>query len=68
MSEHRIRRRTYELFAPRLGGRAGVVIDWAIITLIALNILAVMFETVDPIAAAYARELYLFELDRKSVV
>jgi voltage-gated potassium channel len=39
-----------------------VFVDWAIITLIALNILAVMFETVDPIAAAYARELYLFEL------
>ena len=62
MSEHPIRRRTYELFAPRLGGRVGVFVDWAIITLIALNILAVMFETVDPIAAAYARELYLFEL------
>jgi voltage-gated potassium channel len=40
----------------------GVFVDWAIITLIALNILAVMFETVDPIAAAFARELYLFEL------
>ena len=62
MSEHPIRRRTYELFAPCLGGRVGVFVDWAIITLIALNILAVMFETVDPIAAAYARELYLFEL------
>jgi voltage-gated potassium channel len=62
MSEHRLRRRTYELFAPRLGGRVGVFVDWAIITLIALNILAVMFETVDPIAVAYARELYLFEL------
>jgi voltage-gated potassium channel len=52
MSEHPIRRRTYELFAPRLGGRVGVFVDWA----------AVMFETVDPIAVAYARELYLFEL------
>jgi voltage-gated potassium channel len=53
---------TYELFAPRLGGRLGIVLDWGIMALIIVNIGAVLLETVDPISAAYAREFYLIEL------
>ncbi len=49
MPDHRSRRRVYELFAPRLGGATGRRMDWAILLLIALNVAAVMLETVDPI-------------------
>lgn len=53
---------TYEIFAPRLGGRLGAAFDWGIMGLIVINIIAVLLETVDPVAAAYGRELYLIEL------
>jgi voltage-gated potassium channel len=58
---------TYRLFAPRLGGRLGIALDWGIMTLIVINILAVLLETVDPVAAAYGRELYLIEIVSVSV-
>jgi voltage-gated potassium channel len=52
----------YEVFAPRLGGQVGKAVDWGIIGLIIINIIAVLLETVDPIANAYAGELYAFEV------
>ena len=53
---------TYGIFAPRLGGRLGAAFDWGIMGLIVINIVAVLLETVDPIAAAYGRELYVLEV------
>jgi voltage-gated potassium channel len=53
---------TYGIFAPRLGGRLGAAFDWGIMGLIVINIVAVLLETVDPIAAAYGRELYVIEV------
>nr|ABC70100.1 ion transport protein [Haloquadratum walsbyi] len=58
---------TYEIFAPRLGGRLGAAFDWGIMGLIVINIIAVLLETVDPIAATYGRELYLIEIISVSV-
>lgn len=52
----------YELFAPRLGGRAGAALDWGIMALIVINITAVILGTVGPIAAGYGSELFLIEL------
>ena len=53
---------TYGIFAPRLGGRLGAAFDWGIMGLIVINIVAVLLETVDPIVAAYGRELYVIEV------
>ena len=53
---------TYELFAPKLGGRLGLWTDWFIIGLIAVNVVAVMLETVEWIDAAYGTQLYWFEV------
>ena len=57
MMYRRVRAFTYELFAPRLGGRLGIAFDWGIMTLIVVNIVAVLLETVEPVSAAYRREL-----------
>lgn len=62
MDYTRIRSFTYNIFAPRLGGRLGAAFDWGIMGLIVINIIAVLLETVDPIAATYGRELYLIEV------
>lgn len=52
----------YELFEPRLGGRAGRVVDWAILLLIAVNVTAVMLETVDPIYERFTRGFHWLEV------
>ncbi len=52
----------YELFAPRLGGRAGAALDWGIMALIIINIGAVIMGTVDLVQNNYGTELYLIEL------
>lgn len=57
----------YKIFAPRLGGRLGAAFDWGIMSLIVVNILAVLVETIDPVAAAYGAELRLIELISVSV-
>jgi voltage-gated potassium channel len=62
MNYTQLRSVTYEIFAPRLGGRLGAAFDWGIMGLIVINIIAVLLETVDPVATAYGRELYLIEL------
>ena len=58
----RIRRRTFELFEPNLGGRIGYRLDWAIMLLIVLNVVAVILETVDTLALAYGSFFYWFEV------
>ena len=40
----------------------GALVNYSIFTLIILNILAVMFETIDSFAAAYQQQLYAFEV------
>jgi len=55
------RRYVYEVFAPKLGGRAGVVTDWFIMFLIAANVTAVVVGTVDRVAATYGGLLSAFE-------
>jgi voltage-gated potassium channel len=62
MSGSSARRRVYELFAPRQGGRAGRFVDWFILTLIAINVLAVMLETVDPLLERYAALFDIIEV------
>lgn len=57
-----LRTRTYQLFTPELGGRAGYLTDWFIMTLIAVNVAAVMMGTVDWFAARYEQPLRAFEL------
>lgn len=57
-----VRRRAYELFEPRLGGRAGRSVDWAILVLIAVNVTAVMLETVDPIFERFAATFHWLEV------
>lgn len=58
----RFRRWTYELLAPRLGGRLGYFTDCFIMGLIAVNVVAVIIGTVDPIRAEFGPWLYGFEV------
>lgn len=53
---------TWELFEPELGGKLGYYTDWFIMTLIAINVAAVILETVDALAASYSSFFYYFEL------
>lgn len=57
-----VRRWTWELFEPDLGGKLGYYTDWFIMTLIAANVAAVILETVDVLAATYSSFFYYFEL------
>ena len=61
MSTHRIRRRTRQLLDPGHVDRGGTVVNWAIMSLILLNVLAVVFETVDSVYAAYSTEFFIIE-------
>ena len=56
------RRKTYELFAPGLGGKAGTGLDWFIMGLIVLNVVAFMLESVDWIGEVYATYFHWFEI------
>lgn len=49
------------LFKVDAGGRLGWYVDYFIMLLIVVNVIAVMLETVDSIYAVYASEFYLFE-------
>lgn len=59
---HRVRRWTYELLAPRLGGRLGYFTDCFIMGLIAVNVAAVIVGTVDSVQARLGAWLYAFEV------
>lgn len=49
------------LFKVGAGGKLGWYVDYFIISLIVVNVLAVMLETVDPLYAAYRWEFLVFE-------
>lgn len=57
-----VRRWTYELFAPTLGGDLGRRVDLVIMALIVVNVTAVILETVDWIAAAGGAFFWYFEV------
>lgn len=59
---HKIRRRTYELFTPDLGGSAGRFIDWSIMLLIVGSVVAVILQTVDPLAERFELLFRWFEM------
>lgn len=56
------RRRAYHLLTPNAGGPLGFYVDWAIMGLIAVNVVAVMLQTVDPVGEQYADLFYAFEV------
>jgi len=62
MDYRNTRYRVHGLFKVGAGGRLGLWIDWGIMLLIVLNVLAVMLETVDPLFRAFDRVFYGFEV------
>lgn len=56
-----LRTRTRQLLDPTHRDRGGTVVNWFIMCLIVVNVLAVMVETVDSIQATYATQLYVLE-------
>lgn len=58
----RTRHSVHALFEVGAGGRLGFYVDYAIMLLIAANVVAVMLETVDPLFEAYGREFHWFEV------
>lgn len=64
ISRHTIareRRRLNRLLDPNASEGAGFYVNWFIMILIAANVAAVIFETVDPIQASFGTELRFFE-------
>ena len=61
MDYRRTRHWVHGLFEVGTGGRLGWYVDYVIVTLIVLNVISVMLETVDPLYAAYGREFFAFE-------
>lgn len=57
-----LRKETYEIFHPSVDEGWKRFVDFFIMTLIAVNVAAVMLETVDPLRAAYGREFRLLEI------
>ena len=57
-----LRRKTYELLAPELGGDLGYYVDWGIMLLIVVNIIAVMLQTVDTLSIRFATFFRWLEL------
>lgn len=61
------RARTYDLFNPGSGDTWGIRIDWAIMTLIAVNVTAVILGTVDPLYAQYEQLFRVIEVGSVAV-
>lgn len=57
-----IKHRVWLLFTPQRGGRTGHYVDLAIMALIALNVTAVIFATVNPLYTQYQTAFRTFEL------
>lgn len=57
-----LRKGTYELFAANEGEGIARAVDWGIMILIAANVVVVMIETIDPIAAQYRPQFRVFEI------
>jgi voltage-gated potassium channel len=62
MTLRSVRERTHQLLDPTHVDRAGTTVNWFIMSLILLNVLAVVLETVDPLFAAYEPLFFGFEL------
>lgn len=58
----RLRHWIYELLAPRRGGRLGHLTDCFIMGLIAVNLAAVILETVEPFFASFGAVFHAFEV------
>ena len=61
------RKQTYFLFSPDEGDKWGTRVDWFIMLLIAVNVTAVILQTVDSIAATYELQFQYFEIFSVSV-
>lgn len=61
MGYRQTRHWVHELFEVKGGGRLGWYVDYVIVALIVLNVVAVMLETMDPLYTAYGREFFVFE-------
>ena len=61
------RKQTYFLFSPDEGDKWGTRVDWFIMLLIAVNVTAVILQTVDSIAATYEQQFQYFEIFSVSV-
>ncbi len=59
---HGIKDQVNKLFTPQQGGSSGYFVDWFIMLLIAVNVIAVALETVDPLYASYESFFYWFEV------
>lgn len=58
----RLRHWIYELLAPRRGGRLGHLTDCFIMGLIAVNLAAVILETVESLSASFGAVFHAFEV------
>jgi len=56
-----VRRETFELFTPDLGGKTGQITDWFILVLITANVTAVILQTVNSLDAQYGVLFWEFE-------
>lgn len=52
----------YRLLTPQVGAPAGIVVDWFIMLLVATNVVTVMLETVDVLAAEFGPFFWRFEV------
>lgn len=57
-----LRQKTYELLDTGSNNLTGKLIDWFLMALIAINVLAVIMETVESFQAKYSVELYWLEI------
>ena len=62
MSYATVKSKTYRLLDPDAGGPLGRYVDLAIMGLILLSVVAVVVETVDPVADRYGTALWYFEV------
>jgi len=62
MTLRSVRKRTRQLLDPDYVDRPGTIVNWFIMTLILLNVLAVAFETVESLYASYEAFFFGFEL------
>lgn len=63
----KVKRHVYEMLTVNKGGRVARVADWLIIGLILLNLIAVIFATVDDVFRQYRQIFYIFEVISVSI-
>jgi len=62
MTYRELRVKTHDLFSPHEGGVWGRRVDWFILTLIAVNVLAITLETVGELEQRFATMFYVLEV------